>query len=154
MKPLKIDKELKLLFLATGFIKTYCDNAKKVDERIYPLYLALNRIIKLYSSRWKYIMLQSDKTLNKIEFEANKVINKPLKSRFEKRIKIDEDGHLVVHPLGIALSLILEHRNLNKTKLNPPYKQAKAIYDDLFLNNMDELKNSNIVASHFFDKIV
>lgn len=151
-----IEKELSLLFMATGFIKLYLDHIKEDNEDLKdyskPIKLLenLRKRTFLYSKKLDGVVAKSNFIFEQIESEIKKV--KPLK-RFEKRVRVNEDGDVEVNGLLFSCALILEHKDFKNRKLFLDYKLAEDIHLSYDGKHSKSIDNARVMASKYVEAI-
>lgn len=150
----KIDKELIILYIAyyTGneHMNSIIEDNKEVPFEVSCLVKKLKKTLSIYIKRIEnlkdYLLELNDFITN----EANKM--KPAK-KFEKRIRVDEDGDVVVNGLLTTACLVLQHRNFKNRTLIPDYKLAEKIYLNYEKESDKVLDNSRGLAKTILRKV-
>jgi len=160
MKLTKLEKELAILFLATSFgkmhIEDVIENAKNKEQTILdlqqPIKLLdnLTSIARLYSKKVDPLSQMVVEMFSEIEKENNEL--KPVK-RFEKKVRLDSDGDIIINGLLFCVSLVLEHREIKNRMLNPNYVIAKHIHSVYENENKKAFDNARVLCKKFADKI-
>lgn len=160
MKLTKLEKELSLLFLATSFgkihIEDVIENKENKEQALIELQLPnklldnLTSIAKLYSKKVDSLVEISIDIINEIEKENNEL--KPVK-RFEKKVRLDSEGDIIINGLLFCVSLVLEHREIKNRMLNPNYVIAKHIHSVYESENKKAFDNARVLCKKFADKI-
>jgi len=152
----KLDKELSILFLSTGFLQLYLEDVLyskdqfKTYEKPIKLLHKHRKICTLYPNKLEDLSLKAEIIFEGIEQEAKEI--KPAK-RFEKRIRFDEQQEVSVNGLMFACSLALEHRNIKNRALSLDYKLAENIYLEFEGTNTKTISNSKLLAKKFLVKL-
>ena len=144
-----LKKELSLIFLATSFLTTYWEqykdnNAfKNIEAELSELSFKTHN----YNSLMKDVLLVAQNEMEIIE----QIQRNTKATRFKKVCSFDEDNELVVSAVGLVISLL----QLHKEHKNKKIFLSKNIYQlvDFKIDNEDEIRNSMIVASNFYDRI-
>ena len=160
MKLTKLEKELSLLFLATSFgkmhIEDVIENAENKEQTILDLQLPiklldnLTNIARLYSKKVDPLSQMVVEIFSEIEKENNEL--KPVK-RFEKKVRLDSEGDIIINGLLFCVSLVLEHREIKNRMLNPNYVIAKHIHSIYESENKKAFDNARVLCKKFADKI-
>jgi len=160
MKLTKLEKELSLLFLATSFgkmhIEDVIENAENKEQTILDLQLPiklldnLTNIARLYSKKVDPLFQMVVEIFSEIEKENNEL--KPVK-RFEKKVRLDSEGDIIINGLLFCVSLVLEHREIKNRVLNPNYVIAKHIHSVYESENKKAFDNARVLCKKFADKI-
>ena len=160
MKLTKLEKELSLLFLATSFgkmhIEDVIENAENKEQTILDLQLPiklldnLTNIARLYSKKVDPLFQMVVEIFSEIEKENNEL--KPVK-RFEKKVRLDSEGDIIINGLLFCVSLVLEHREIKNRMLNPNYIIAKHIHSVYESENKKAFDNARVLCKKFADKI-
>lgn len=151
------EKELAILFMAISFGRMHIDdvlkdqgeNAIVLLEKPIKMLDKLSFILNLYKSKVDDIAEKAVMLFGEIESDAKKF--KSL-NRFEKKLRFDEEGNVIINGLLFSAAMILEHRNLKNKKLRPAYKIAQEIYD-VYTKNGKVLDNSKILSKNFVNKM-
>jgi len=143
LERIKIDKELNYLFLANIYLSAYIDNAERPLLLTNKLMIKLAKISKLFKGRISTFLPIAHKNMDIAELNARASNN-----RFKKLI-IDSENDLMVHPLALGLELILLHKEMKNKALNLPYKDAIVLYDELNQNKHYSISNARLIASEF-----
>lgn len=160
MKLTKLEKELSLLFLATSFgkmhIEDVIENEENKEQTILDLQLPiklldnLTNIARLYSKKVNPLSQMVVEIFSEIEKENNEL--KPVK-RFEKKVRLDSEGDIIINGLLFCVSLVLEHREIKNRMLNPNYVIAKHIHSVYESENKKAFDNARVLCKKFADKI-
>ncbi len=137
-KPLsaELKRELYLIVCALGFLSVYAqENKKPSDHPVYPLINNLTRIVKLYKSRYDYMIKES----------------------FDIFDDVVGDSELTIDTICFSYTL-LAFQDANKKNFAPNQKAVKAFWLEYkrhndILDSGDSYKNSRFLAKEFFGRL-
>jgi hypothetical protein len=144
-----LKKELSLIFLSTSFIYQY-EEVNKDDKDIISLDLELKEL-SFKSRNYKSLLTDVLKVAQNEMDLVEKIQRNSKPTRFKKVCDFDEQDDLVVSAVGLAVNLLLIHKEIKNKKIvlsNNIYNISKNKP-----SSEDEIKNAQIVASRFYERI-
>lgn len=144
-------KETYFLFIANAFIKMYIDGTSKKYNRVEKLCEQLAKKSRVFGKNLYPIIETALELFEDVEKQQLKLRNKPIKSKFEKRVTFDKDDTLSVHGLLFALSMILEHETIPNRKLHLPYAEARSMIKDFDECKGAMYRNARLLPAKFKD---
>jgi hypothetical protein len=144
-KLMDIKKELTPIILATSFLYQYEENNKQYHS-VQGLIYDCQKVARTYSTYLDDILKVAENEMHLVE----QIQRNTKSSRFKKVCKFDEENHLVVSAVGLALNLLIIHSEMQNKKFHVPTLKN---YTDVGFKDKEEAKNARIVASRFIERI-
>jgi hypothetical protein len=149
--PNDIFKETYFLFVANAFVKMYIDGTSTKYDKVDKLCENLAKKSRLFSKNLNLSIESALSLFEDVEKEQLRIRNKPMRSRFEKRISFNEDNSIEVHGLLFAICMILEHEKIPNRSIHLPYAAAKELFKEFEDQKGVIYRNSKILPAKFKD---